>query len=121
MSEADFEIIGNARYDISEHIKYILEIFKYKSHETWGLSAVLESISKNPPVDSFIFSSNFFVEEFSNFLHRNDVIESATAVEVEDLSTRILAKSGRNYTLVDLIKAWEIILHSWNVQRGIFE
>lgn len=117
-SKPKLSVVG--QYDINEHIKFVLGVLRPVEHETWGLRAALEAISFHLP-DTFHYSPEFFVSRFGKFLEKNDVVENATAGEVYALSERIIAKTGRNYRLIELVAAFDVMLRAWEVQEGSLE
>lgn len=118
MNEApNFELVVRHDIDMDKHIEYVLGVLSDKSHETYGLEPVLEAISFALPI-KFKWHPDMFVEKFAKFLVKIDVIKNPTAEDVFRLSSRIIAKTGRNYKLIDLIKAWRIVLDAQEVQEG---
>lgn len=117
-THVDFKLANY--YDTHAHTKYVIGVLSKPEHETFGLLATLEAISFSTPTD-FDFSPEHFISGFAKFLHKFDVIESPVASDVYALSDRILAMTGRNYRLLELVKAYEIMRRSIELQVGNLE
>lgn len=114
MTTNGFEIVAREDISLEKHIEFVCGVLAHKDHETWGLEPALEAISFALPIQ-FEWHPDNFVEKFAKFLVKIDVIKFPTREEVFALSSRIIAVTGRNFTLIDLIRAWEIVMHTWEL------
>lgn len=110
----------STKYDLDQHIKYILHILRDPDHHKRTLEKVLDEINFYMP-EGFDYNPSYFIDKFAKFLELNDVIENATAAEVYAFSDKVIEMTDRNYRLVELIEAFQVILRAWEIQTESWE
>lgn len=103
-----------AQHDIRALTQYVLIMMSYRSHYMMTLTDALLTLEDHPSAEGF--DKEYFLEKFTKWCRINDIIKDGLAIELFEFDLKCLAHSGRNYLMVDVIRAFESTLRAWAVK-----